>query len=380
MEFDQSSSPYRLRGPHDNERKDPFVERLLHPASMDFIRLMEEKKRISASSPRESLDGKLSARSAPDSERQNNSDSSRKTPTHDQKSVQRISYDAGLYPDLGKTKEETVSGFASLPYLTLGTALQTVPTALDRASIKSTTVDPNSLLGIWAKHSKNAKEYQTLIDGIQNDSKLYRAATIQIDANRPKILELEQKVQRVLENLHAKEKAGSTSRLIPKRIEFLTDFIKNPNSDALESALGNGEEVKGFSKVFLRDGKDATLLKEYANISRANEEPSLNKALATQRIRQAEEAAAKLSTRVDELAKSQLRKGLLYSGGSICTGYAIDGFLGTMLGYEPKNNPVRLFFDGVVVPAAIQAPLGRFKPIVVIAAESIARLAAAAGL
>ena len=57
----------------------------------------------------------------------------------------------------------------------------------------------------------------------------------------------------------------------------------------------------------------------------------------------------------------------------------LDGFFGQAFGYEPKNNFVRLFFDGVVVPAAMQAPLGRFKPATIIAAEAVARMAAAIG-
>lgn len=372
MEFNDSPSPFLLRGPHDNERRDPLVERLLHPLSMDFIHLMEEEKKNSSN-----RSGRSSANSNPASEKQDASESSKRTEKSEQGSIQRVSYDAGIYTDRAERKEENVSGFASLPYFTLGTAIQAMPAVLDRAAIKSAMLAPDSLLGTWAKHSKNAKEYQTLIDAIQNDSKVYKAATIQIDANRPRTVEIEQRVQKVLDQLHAKERAGNFSRLVPKKIEFLTEFIKNPNPDALESVLGNGKDIREATKTFLRDGKEAILLKEYAAVSNSNEEAMLNKTQAAQRITQSKETATKLATRVDEIAMSQLKKGLLYSGGSICAGYMMDGFLGTMFGYEPKNNPIRLFFDGVVVPTAMQAPLGRFKPIALFAAESIARISAA---
>lgn len=375
MEFNDSQSPFRLRGPHDNERRDPFLERLRHPLSMDFIHLMEAEKKNSSN-----RSGRSSTNANPVSEEQDASESSKRTGKTEHGSIQRVSYDAGIYTDRTERKEENVSGFASLPYFTLGTALQATPAALDRAAIRSATLAPNSLLGTWTKHSKNAKEYHTLIDGIQNDSKVYRAATIQIDANRPRTVEIEQRVQKVLDQLHAKQRTGNYSRLVPKKIEFLTEFIKNPNQNALESVLGNGKEIREATKAFLRDGKDATLFKEYVAVSSSNQEAMLNKAQAAQRITQSKEEATKLATRVDEIAMSQLKKGLLYSGGSICAGYMMDGFLGTMLGYEPKNNPTRLIFDGVVVPAVIQAPLGRFKPLAIIAAETVARIAAASGL
>ncbi len=374
MEFDDRLSPYGLRGPHDNERRDPFVDRLLHPLSIDFIHLIEEEKRNSSNSYR-----RTSARTAPAGERQNISETSKPTEKPEHGHIHRVSYDAGIYTDRAERKEDTVSGFASLPYFTLGTALQATPAILDRAAIRSATLAPDSLLGTWATHSKNAKEYQTLINGIQTDSNAYRAATIQIDVNRPKTLELEQKVQKILDRVHSSQKTGNLSPLTEMKLEFLQKFLKTPTKELLESALGTGEEVLSANKAFLHDAAELPLFEEYAAVSNSNGEAMLNKAQAAQRITQAKEAAAKLATRVDELAVSQLKKGLLYSGASICAGYMMDGFLGTMFGYEPKNNPVRLFFDGIVVPTTMQAPFGRFKPIALISAESIARITAAIG-
>lgn len=271
-------------------------------------------------------------------------------------------------------------GIACLPYVTLFTAGQAAPALLDRATLKAANIAENSLLDTWSKLSPTAHEYRKLSEGLKSGRIAQSVAVQELESSSAQVAKLAKNVESMLEKLQAMQDSGKGSKLVNMKIDFLTDLKKITSIDAIESVLGNTKELGRGEKIFVRGGKEAKLLDEFARTLQGNEGAKIVEKQSSQAVKVAEEAIAKVSSQVDQLAKSQLKKGLLYSGGSVCAGYTLDGFFGQMFGYQPKNNSFRLFMDGVVVPAAIQAPLGRFKPAAIITAEVLARIAAATGI
>ena len=278
----------RLRGSHDSEKPD-FLDYISHPRSMQFKSLIEQ----------------------PNTVERVHSSQRRAAQNSEPAPVDRVRYDSNQRPEVNfgrddstsspnETPNDEVSGCASLPYFVVGTSAQVAPAMLDRAVVKASEISSGSLLDTWSKYSPTAREYRTMMDTLKTERSSLAAVGQELNENQQHLSGLKKSVQQEITKLEERLNAGTTSKVLPKKIAFLKGALEFVSPEELKSVLGSTKEVNAGQKTFYSGSSVANLLDDLANVYQKNQIGLLNQTKLAQSIKAAEETVSKIVVGVEK--------------------------------------------------------------------------------